>query len=260
MRAWVGATIATAALAAPASAAAAPAAPWPAAAAGASLAAAAGARSGAARAPSPAAPTRQAAWIARLVARTPAWAGPRAEGRPRMLAPLGPATGGPVGLLVLEVREDWLRVLLPERPNGAAAWVNTRRVRLARTRWRVEVDRSARRVRVLRAGRVVRRFRAVVGAPATPTPLGRFAVAEVARQPEPHGFLGPVALHLTAHSEVLDDYGGGPGRVAIHGRGGESLRDPLGTARSHGCLRVDNDAVRYLARRLAPGVPVVVVS
>lgn len=209
---------------------------------------------------SAAAPTREAAWIARLVARTPAWAGPSAEGRPRMLAPLGAATGGPVGLLVLEVRDDWLRVLLPERPNGSAAWINARRVRLVRTRWRVEVDRSARRVRVLRAGRTVRRFRAVVGAPGTPTPVGRFAIAEVARQADPGGFLGPVALHLTAHSEVLDDYGGGPGRVAIHGRGGESLRDPLGTARSHGCLRLDNDAVRYLARRLAPGVPVAVVS
>ena len=77
----------------------------------------------------------------------------------------------------------------------------------------------------------MRRFKAVVGAPATPTPSGRFAIAELARQPDPDGFLGPFALHLTAHSDVLDDYGGGPGRVAIHGRGGESLADPLGSAR-----------------------------
>jgi lipoprotein-anchoring transpeptidase ErfK/SrfK len=67
-------------------------------------------------------------------------------------------------------------------------------------------------------------------------------------------------LHLTAHSEVLDDYGGGPGRVAIHGRAGASLLDPLGTARSHGCVRVSNEAVRLLARRLVPGVPVAVIS
>lgn len=205
-------------------------------------------------------PTRDSAWIARLVARTPAWDGPRAEGAPRMLEPLAAATGGPVGLLVLEVRDDWLRVLLPERPNGRSAWVTARRVRLSRTRWRVEVDRSARRVRVLRAGKTVRRWSAVVGTPGTPTPLGRFALAEVARQPDPGGFLGPVALHLTAHSEVLDDYGGGPGRVAIHGRGGESLRDPLGSARSHGCVRIDNEAVRFLAARLVPGVPVTVIS
>jgi lipoprotein-anchoring transpeptidase ErfK/SrfK len=76
------------------------------------------------------------------------------------------------------------------------------------------------------------------------------------RQPDPHGFLGPWALSLTALSPVLEDYGGGPGRIAIHGRDGASLRDPLGTARSHGCVRVSDRAVRWLARRIPPGAPV----
>jgi lipoprotein-anchoring transpeptidase ErfK/SrfK len=207
-----------------------------------------------------AAPTRSAAWIARLVAPTPAWPAPRAAGAPRTLSPLGRWTGGPVGLLVLEARGEWLRVLLPNRPNGRSAWIKAQRVRLVRTKYRVEIDLSARRVTLRRAGRVARRFRAVVGASATPTPRGTFALYERARQPDPRGFLGPYALHLTAHSRVLDDYGGGPGRIAIHGRGGSSLRDPLGSAASHGCVRVDNAAIRFLARVLAPGVPVVVSS
>jgi hypothetical protein len=215
---------------------------------------------GPAQSRAPAAPTRASAWIARLVARTPAWPAPRAEGTPHMLAPLGRSAGGPVGLLVLEVRDGWLRVLLPERPNGSSAWVKSDRVRLVRTRWRVEVRLRARRVTLLRDGRRRASFRAVVGAPGTPTPRGRFAIYELARQPDPDGFLGPFALHLTAHSDVLDDYGGGPGRVAIHGRGGSSLSDPLGSARSHGCVRVDDDAVRALVRVLAPGVPVLVAS
>ena len=177
-----------------------------------------------------------------------------------MLAPLGRWTGGPVGLLVLEARGEWLRVLLPDRPNGRSAWINARRVRLSRTKHRVEIDLSERRVTVLRAGRVARRFRAVVGASATPTPRGLFAIYERARQPEPHRFLGPYALHLTAHSDVLDDYGGGPGRVALHGRDGSSLLDPLGAAASHGCVRVDNAAIRSLARLLRPGVPVAISS
>jgi lipoprotein-anchoring transpeptidase ErfK/SrfK len=129
-------------------------------------------------------------------------------------------------------------------------------VRLTRTRWRIEVDLSRRVLRLLHDGRVTRRMRAVVGAPATPTPRGRFAISEIARQPDPTGFLGPFALHLTAHSDVLDDYGGGPGRVAIHGRGRASLDDPLGTARSRGCIRVDD--IRELAARVVPGVPVIV--
>ena len=204
----------------------------------------------------PRAPTRSQAWIARLVAPTPAWPAPRAEGTPRILSPAGRWTGGPVGLLVLGTRRGWVRVLLPDRPNGRHAWIKASRVRLARTRWRVEVQLAARRVVVLRAGRTVRRFGAVVGAPGTPTPRGRFALYELARQPDPGGFLGPWALHLTAHSDVLDDYGGGPGRVAIHGRGGASLRDPLGSAASHGCIRIDNAQISFLARVLPPGTPV----
>src|SRR5689334_14110107 len=101
-----------------------------------------------------------------------------------MLEPLSPATGGPVGLLVLQVRGRWLLVLLPRRPNGSSAWIYADRVRVSRTRWRVRIDRSERLVTVLRGGRVVRRFKAVVGASRTPTPTGRFAIAELARQPD----------------------------------------------------------------------------
>jgi lipoprotein-anchoring transpeptidase ErfK/SrfK len=109
-----------------------------------------------------------------------------------------------------------------------------------------------------RSDGLVRRFRAVVGKPSTPTPLGLFAVYDRARQPDPDAFLGPWALHLTAHSNVLEDYGGGPGRVALHGRSGASLRDPLGTAASHGCVRVRNGDIRWLAKVAAPGTPVLI--
>jgi L,D-transpeptidase-like protein len=76
-------------------------------------------------------------------------------------------------------------------------------------------------------GRRVRRFRAVVGAPGTPTPLGLAAIYERNRQPNPGGFLGPWAMPLTIMSNVLENYGGSPGRVGIHGRAGASLLDPL---------------------------------
>jgi L,D-transpeptidase catalytic domain len=66
----------------------------------------------------------------------------------------------------------------------------------------------------------------------------------------------PRPLSLTSLSRVLRDYGGGPGRIAIHGRDGASLRNPLGTARSHGCIRVADRDVLWLARRIPPGTPV----
>jgi lipoprotein-anchoring transpeptidase ErfK/SrfK len=207
----------------------------------------------------PTGPTRTRAWIANLVAPTPIRQHPRANGQARWLRPTGRWTGGPVGLLVVRARPGWVKVLLPNRPNGAAAWIPSDRVLLTRTRWRVRVDVSSRRVAVLHNGRPVHRFGAVVGAPSTPTPVGTFAVYEIDMQPDPFGFLGPAALHLTAHSDVLDNYGGGAGRVAIHGRGGASLLVPLGSAASHGCIRIDSDRAEWLARKLPPGAPVMVV-
>jgi hypothetical protein len=50
-----------------------------------------------------------------------------------------------------------------------------------------------------------------------------------------------------------NSYGGGPGRVATHGRDGASLLDPLGSAASHGCVRVPDRFVRLLARRAREG-------
>jgi lipoprotein-anchoring transpeptidase ErfK/SrfK len=145
----------------------------------------------------------------------------------------------------------WVRVRLPWRPSSASGWVNARRVQLRPTRWRIVVSRAKRSLTLLHGGRRVLRSRVVIGAPATPTPGGVFAVLWV--QPSPaRSFLGRWVVGLTAHSRVLDTFAGGDGRVAIHGRGGASLLDPLGSARSHGCVRVRNKVINRLVRRVGP--------
>ena len=155
--------------------------------------------------------------------------------------------------MVGEVR--YLRVLLPRRPNGSSAWISAAKVQLLRTAYAVRIDRRARSLTIRRDGRVVRRARVVVGASASPTPAGEFAISEAIRR-DPDEFVGAWVLPLTAFSGTYKQFDGGPGRVAIHGRGGASLRDPLGSARSHGCVRVDNALVRWMAANLQPGVPV----
>ncbi|MDQ2701109.1 MAG: L,D-transpeptidase, partial [Actinomycetota bacterium] len=45
----------------------------------------------------------------------------------------------------------------------------------------------------------------------------------------------------------LRRYDGGPGLVAFHGRSGASLLDPLGSARSHGCVRMNNRRIIQMA-------------
>jgi lipoprotein-anchoring transpeptidase ErfK/SrfK len=211
--------------------------------------------------PAPSAPTRSEAWIARIAHPTVARSEPgggevlmRVDGDARW-------AGGPVALLVLAARADahgreWLRVRLPVRPNLTAGWIRADFVKLTRTPYRIEVSVGKRRVRLLHAGRVLRAYEAVVGTPYWPTPKGLFAVSERVPQPDPAGFLGPWALLVTAYSPTLSSFGGGPGQIALHGRAGASLDDPLGSARSHGCIRIPNRAIRLLARLAREGTPV----
>jgi lipoprotein-anchoring transpeptidase ErfK/SrfK len=206
-------------------------------------------------------PTSQLAWTATPTYPTAARSAPRRDAR-RIARVTTTAAwdGGPVGLLVLGARHDrtgrlWVRVQPPERPNGRAGWIDADYTKLSRTPWRIVIDRGRRRADVFRAGHRVRSWRVVVGRPSTPTPRGLFAVYERVRQPA-GSELGPWALQLTAHSNTLMNYGGGPGRVALHGRSGPLLLDPLGSARSHGCVRMQNRIIRWLATRARPGTPV----
>ena len=206
-------------------------------------------------------PAATVAWRAELIARTRFW---------RSVPKHGAKSDGAVGprpaaaLLVLRAARDregrcWLRVRLPSRPNNATAWVRADRVLLRPTRWRIVVAPGARTISVYHDGDLRRRFRVVVGTPGTPTPRGRFSIVEVWRW-NPADFLGSYILPLTAHSKVLQEFGGGDGRVGIHGRGGASLLDPLGSARSHGCIRLSNKAINWIVRKVGahglPGVPV----
>lgn len=224
-----------------------------------------GARAVSAEETAPASPTSAEAWIARVVYPSVA----RAEaGGGKAIVRLGTRArwnGGPVGLLVLATARDendrlWIRVRLPIRPNGASGWVLADMVQLTSTPYRIEISTAHRVVRLRRLGRIVRSFRAVVGMPRYPTPHGLFSIGERVPQPDPRGFLGPWALHLTAFSPTLLDFGGGPGTIGIHGRGGASLQDPLGSARSHGCIRIDNAGIRLLASVAREGTPVLITG
>jgi hypothetical protein len=150
---------------------------------------------------------------------------------------------------------------LPGRPNNAAGWVRSERLLLHSTPWRITISRSRRTLTVYRDDRAVQALAVVIGAPLTPTPRGLFSIVHAWRS-EPSAFVGSWVLGLTAHSDVLRNFEGGSGEVGIHGRGGASLLDPLGSAASHGCIRLANRAIGWLVGRIGrdnlPGIPVVV--
>jgi lipoprotein-anchoring transpeptidase ErfK/SrfK len=183
-------------------------------------------------------------------------------------APLGPVqaqrpiTGERTVLPVLGHRTgadglEWLQVRLPGRPNGHTGWIKQRATVASKTSWHIVVYTSRRRVIVYQWGRAVRNFEAVVGKPSTPTPHGEFFVEEVIRLRA--GDVGaPFALALSARSNVFQEFDGGPGQIALHGLA--NVGGVLGTAASHGCVRLGGGTMRWLVAHIGSGVPVTITG
>ena len=206
-------------------------------------------------------PTPTLSWTARVLIPVEARVAPRRTARRVLvLQPTAPLAGGPTALLVTgTVRThgggSWVRLLLPVRPNGTQGWVPASTLRFVSTRLRLLIDQGDRRLTLFRRGRQVMSVPVAVGAPSTPTPTGRFAVAEMIRTRTPGAFLGPVVFPLTGFSETLNEYAGGNGRFAVHGT---SVPQFLGTRASHGCVRVGNSEIVRLSRLVRPGTPVTI--
>jgi hypothetical protein len=149
----------------------------------------------------------------------------------------------------------WVHVRLPGRPNGQTGWIPATRTMPAVTGWRLGLDLSARRISVYRDGALARRFRVVVGKSSTPTPRGAFFIEEVIRTPSGE-VGGPYGLATSARSNVFQEFGGGPGQIGVHGTSG--LSGGLGTAVSHGCVRLSPAAITWLAKRIGSGVPLTI--
>jgi lipoprotein-anchoring transpeptidase ErfK/SrfK len=218
------------------------------------------AASGAAAAPTPAPPTATSASVGRVLVPVTARVAPRMSARARgVVQPVAPFAKGPTVLMVTRTTvvdgRRWVEVLLPRRPNGTRGWVPADVLRLRTTALRITIDLSDRRLTVHRAGRRIVSVPVAVGKPGTPTPKGRFAVAEMVRTGLPGAFLGPIVFPLTGYSETLNEFAGGDGRVAIHGT---SLPALIGTRASNGCIRLRNRDVVRLSRIVRPGVPVLI--
>ncbi|MFF4615258.1 L,D-transpeptidase [Nonomuraea jabiensis] len=150
---------------------------------------------------------------------------------------------------------DWLKVLLPVRPNGSTGWVKVSDVKLTSTTRRVEIDPKVFKFTVFDGDKVLRTGKVATGEGGTPTPAGRFYFTELLRPPNPNGAYGAYAFGLSGFSPTLKTFAGGPGQLAVHGTNQASA---LGGKVSHGCVRVSNDDITWMAKNLAIGTPVVV--
>lgn len=148
----------------------------------------------------------------------------------------------------------WLKIRIPMRPNGRTGWV--RRSALGpryRVRTLLVVVRRRLRATLYKQGRRIWTAPVGIGKPSTPTPAGRFWIREKFRTHAPSSLYGPVAFGTSDYS-VLSDWPGG-GIIGIHGTS-EPLLIP--GRPSHGCIRVQNRAVRRLWRLMPVGTPLLI--
>lgn len=212
-------------------------------------------------APAAAAPTPASRPLVVLLHDHVARTGPDAHaGRIESIASRRPLTRARTVLPVLgqvssRKRGSWLYVRLPGRPNSHKGWISTNRTRLTSTGWRILVELSTRRLTVYHGDRARRHFHAVVGKPSTPTPRGSFFIEE-ALALSSYETGGPFALATSARSNVFQEFEGGPGQIGIHGT--NNLTGALGTAASHGCIRLGTRAITWLARRIGAGIPLTI--
>ncbi|CAN5798461.1 hypothetical protein BH23ACT12_BH23ACT12_15450 [soil metagenome] len=155
---------------------------------------------------------------------------------------------------VLEDRGDWLKVRLPVRPNGATGWVRRDVVQVKSVPNHIVIEVAKRKLSAFKGDKLLMEVPVGVGTAKTPTPIGNFYVDFSVRNPgSPYG---AHMLSVAGFSNVLRNFGGGVGQIAIHGWGDDGS---VGARSSNGCLRLLNKDVLKLAGMVAPGTPVFVV-
>jgi hypothetical protein len=149
----------------------------------------------------------------------------------------------------------WLKIAVPMRPNGTTGWVVRDALGPLRhvTTWLV-VDKRALRVSFFAEGRSVWQAPVGIGKPSTPTPSGLFWVREEFVLPD-QAFYGPYAFGTSAYANISDWPGGGV--VGLHGTDAPQL---IPGRPSHGCIRLRNRDILWLAQHVPVGTPIAIVN
>jgi hypothetical protein len=191
------------------------------------------------------------------VERVPIRANPDSSSRTLARTRLETEDGFPEVYVLLALTTDargqvWVRMRIPGRPNGRTGWLPESALgEFHITRWLIEIHLNARRLTAYYNGRL--RFSAPVGVgkPSTPTPTGNFWIRERMRM-SPGNLYWPYALGTSAYSSLTEWPGGGV--VGIHGDLGAPQLIPGDP--SHGCVRLHDTDIGWLAPRVQLGTPV----
>ena len=166
-------------------------------------------------------------------------------------------------LLVVQILDadptgQWLYAQLPQRPNGSKGWIRAADVRVFDVPNRIEVNVTTNQLRVFQgdSDEVLLQATVATGRPSTPTPLGDFFV-DIYNPLGHHAVYGWGQMSISAFSDVLYEFDGGIGQVAIHGWNNDSV---MGQHVSNGCIRMRNDDIALVAALTGLGAPVRIVA
>jgi hypothetical protein len=171
--------------------------------------------------------------------------------------PVQTAFGSPDAMWVRQLKGPWLGVVSVLAGNNRLGWIPAADASLTRVSWRLDVAISAHRLTVLHDGHIMETYTVAVGAPASPTPTGRFAVTDRLSTGDPSGPYGCCILALSAVApHVIQGWNGG-NRIAIHST---PETWTIGESVSHGCVRLTLAEGRWLLSHIPVGTPTYISS
>jgi lipoprotein-anchoring transpeptidase ErfK/SrfK len=201
--------------------------------------------------PTPAAPTAVGTSATVIAAQVAVYSAPDGAVAENLTNPQ--PSGAPLTFLVASAQGAWLQVHLAQRPNGSTGWVKADAVTLHSLVYSLQASTEQNTLSLYKNGVLVKTYPAATGTGGTPTPHGSFYITELL-QPTNGGY-GPFAFGLSAFSDVLSSFGGGPGQNGLHGTDDAAS---IGHAASHGCIRLANPDITELAGLLPLGTPITI--
>lgn len=165
----------------------------------------------------------------------------------------GQEVKGRVVFTVVDTQGDWLKVNAPIRPNGTQGWIKADEVTTYTHDYYILVELGLRRISVYKGTKLILTDKAGVGKPSTPSPQGSYYTTELVKTTKKNSPYGPFAYGISAFSEVYQTFGGGDGRVGLHGT---SSAHSVGQAETNGCIRLTNATITKLRNTLPLGVPI----
>lgn len=152
--------------------------------------------------------------------------------------------------------DDWIKVLLPIRPQGSSAWIENENVEWSTSDHYVQINVVTNSVTVWDGDEIILDGLPVVtGSSNTPTPIATSYIDEI--MPSPSSVLGPWTLTLALFSESHNKFSGALPKIALHGWNDNSV---MGQNLSNGCIRFPNDKIRFLAENVPVGTRVDIIS